>query len=514
MCKKDIPVHLFACIIVFGLAIIGCGEHGIEPNTNNPDVQEPTPIIPIFDSIYDASHNLYIVNDDAPNYGPHTPNTPLTKEEEMIGSTLSEYATEMLSEYNTEGDENIIVSPLSATMLYAMMANFVDDSKGGNAFKEGIGIEAANNEDVNSYFQKYIATQKGKDANQDEVDNGISVDNHLWMDEKSSVYNSFLSTAKSFGYEVKGVNISDESTIETINDAISSQMGSNDATLKSSANNGATSMITSTITFKDEWETEFLVDSTQNNVFKNSNGSTTICKLLHATRKGRYNKYHYFSLMEIPYKGFNYSMYIALPHEGVSLIQVLTELNNKGINQCMEMVRDTTRSYHGEYLINRDTVTVHGTYVVVDTLISDTVFNVAIPVFKLCTATGLNPNSTIGKSATKSMYKTYMTKVSPNGFKLGNVFQACEFEVNENGTSASSSGSIPNVGIGLGVTPHINEQKSIVVVDGNGSDFEIPKGRKIQEKVVVPFYAMHPFIVFIRDNNCGTIPFACSIRSL
>jgi len=246
----------------------------------------------------------------------------------MIGHTLNEYATEMLSEYDTEGDENIVVSPLSATMLYAMMANFVDESKGENAFKEGMGIEASNNEDVNTYFHKYIDMQKEKDVYQNEVDNGISVDNHLWMDKNSSIYNSFLSTAKSYGFGVKGMDISDESTIETINDAISSQMGSNDATLKSSANNGATSMITSTITFKNEWETKFYVDSTQKNLFTNFNGSTTTCKLLHATRKDRYYKFLYFNMMEIPYKGFKYSMYIALPHDGVKLSQVLTELNN------------------------------------------------------------------------------------------------------------------------------------------------------------------------------------------
>ena len=514
MSRIKFPGYLLAYTIIFGSAITGCNKHDIEPNTNNPGAQEPEPIIPTYDSIYDASYNLYIVNDDTPNYSPHAPNTPLTKEEEMIGHTLNEYATEMLSEYDTEGDENIVVSPLSATMLYAMMANFVDESKGENAFKEGMGIEASNNEDVNTYFHKYIDMQKEKDVYQNEVDNGISVDNHLWMDKNSSIYNSFLSTAKSYGFGVKGMDISDESTIETINDAISSQMGSNDATLKSSANNGATSMITSTITFKNEWETKFYVDSTQNNLFTNFNGSTTTCKLLHATRKDRYYKFLYFNMMEIPYKGFKYSMYIALPHDGVKLSQVLTELNNKGINQCMEMVSDTTRSYHGEYLINRDSVTSHGTYAVVDTLISDTVFNVSIPIFKLCSAMGLNPNSTKGISATKSMYKTNMTKVSPNGFKLGNVFQACDFEINENGTSASSSGSIPNVWTGVGVTPHVNEQKSIVVVDGNSTDFEVPKGRKIQEKVKVPFCVLHPFIVFIRDNKCGTIPFACSIKRL
>ena len=171
----------------------------------------------------------------------------------------------------------------------------------------------------------------------------------------------------------------------------------------------------------------------------------------------------------------------------------------------MDFVSDTNRTFHGEYLIQRDTTTAYGTFNVVDTLITDTLIDIRIPKFKLQASTGLNPQNSGTNSATKIMYQTNLPKVSPNGYKLSNVFQVCNFEVSEESTSASSGGTI------------------IVITGGTSHNYSIipshdaataPKGRKIKDTVVVPFHIMSPFAVFIRENEIGTIPFACSIKTI
>ena len=42
----------------------------------------------------------------------------------------------------------------------------------------------------------------------------------------------------------------------------------------------------------------------------------------------------------------------------------------------------------------------------------------------------------------------------------------------------------------------------------------VPKGKKIYETITVPFHTIRPFAVFIREKGIGTIPFACSVKTL
>ena len=128
-----------------------------------------------------------------------------------------------------------------------------------------------------------------------------------------------------------------------------------------------------------------------------------VCKQLWTTRKGKYADLGDFEMIKIPYNGNEYSMY--------SLV-----------------LRDTTSAY--------------GTFNAVETLITNSLFDIRISKFKLQASTGRNPQNSGANSAAKIMYKTNFPKVSPNGYKFSNVFQVCNFVVNEEPTSASSGGTI------------------------------------------------------------------------
>ena len=488
-------------VLIICLLFICCSEHDVESVSTDPSQGQGS--FAQYDSTYNASHNLYVVDDDTTAYSPQKYHAPLSTEEKAIGSALNEYAVKMLADYSRTND-NTILSPVSATMLYSLMANFTDDKKSGNAFKESMGIGLAKNEDINSFFRKYI-NKKSESAKKNSENKGISFASNLWMDKKSAVYNSFLSTSKFYGFGVKGMDIQNNSSIDEINQVVNGHMGTSDVFIKQSVLQSAKPLVTSSMSFKGEWDEKFRLDSAQTNIFNNANGTKMVCKQLCATRKGKYANFGDFEMIEIPYKGNEYSMYIVLPHSEDSLEKSLVALNNKGIINCMDFVSDTNRTFHGEYLIQRDTTTAYGTFNVVDTLITDTLIDIRIPKFKLQASTGLNPQNSGTNSATKIMYQTNLPKVSPNGYKLSNVFQVCNFEVSEESTSASSGGTI------------------IVITGGTSHNYSIipshdaataPKGRKIKDTVVVPFHIMSPFAVFIRENEIGTILFACSIKTI
>ncbi len=484
--------------LIICMLFICCSEHDVESVMTDHSTGQDN--IAQYDSTYNASYNLYVVNDDTTAYSPQKYHAPLSSEEKEIGRALNEYAVKILADYSSS-DNNTILSPISASMLYSLMANFTDDKKGGNVFKESMGIGQAKNEDMNSFFRKYM-NKKSESAKKETENKGISFASNLWMDKKSAVYNSFLSTSKFYGFGVKGIDIQNNSSLDEVNQVVNGQMGTSGVVIKQSALQSAKPLVTSSMSFQGEWDEKFRLDSAQTNIFTNANGLKIVCKQLCTTRKGRYADFGDFEMIEIPYKGNDYSMYIVLPHSEGRLTKSLDALNIRGIGNCMDFVSDTTRTFHGEYLIQRDTTTAYGTFSVVDTLITDTLIDIRIPKFKLQASTGLNPQSTGATLAAKLMYQTNLPKVSPNGYKLSNVFQVCNFEVNEESTSASSGGTI--------VVATNHNYSVIPVVDAATA----PKGRKIKDTVVVPFHVIRPFAVFIRENEIGTIPFACSIKTI
>ena len=502
---KSLQIYLSVCFsssIV--LLCVCCSENEVESiQAEHSSGKEP------YDSVYNEASNLFVINNDTAKYNLQNYNSPLTSEEEKVCKSLNEYGVKLLSDYSSTNSENTILSPFSASMLYSLMANFTDEKNSDNAFKESMGIASAKNETINSFFRKFI-NQKGQFSKQDENEEQTSFASTLWMNKKSAVFKSFLSTTKYYGFGVKGIDLDQESTIDEINSFVHSEIGSNDAQIKKSSIEKSKPLVTSSISFNGEWEEKFYIDSAQTNLFANSNGSKSLCKVLRSTRRERYSSFNTYDMIEIPYKGGAYSMYVLLPHTADGLTRSLDELNKHGVTKCMDLVSDTTRSFHGEFHIPRDTTTNYGTYTVVDTLITDTIFDIRIPKFKLCSSTGLNPQNLAGNSAAKLMYQTNLPKVSPNGYYLSNVFQSCSFEMNELSTSASSDGSITIIGTFTG-TPNTHHEYSIVpsIIDET-----VPKGKIIKETVVVPFHVAYPFAVFIRENEIGTIPFACSIKTL
>ena len=494
-------LSVYLCLILAMLCVC-CSKDEVESILTSSE-EEMVP----YDSIYNATYNLYVINNDTTTYNLQDYNSPLTSEEIMVCKSLNEYAVKLLEDYSSANNENTILSPFSASMLYSLMANFTDEKKSDNAFKESMGLASANNKDINTFFRKYI-NKKSQPPKSDINEELLSFDSNLWMNKRSAVYKSFISTTKYYGFGVKGMDFEQESAIDAINSFVNAKIGSNDALIKKTSIEKSKPLVTSSMAFKGEWEEKFYVDSAQTNLFANMNGSKTLCKVLRATRKGHYSCFDNFDMMEIPYKGGLYSMYILLPHTADGLSGSLTELYKQGVVRSMNLVSDTTRTYHGEYLIPRDTTTSYGTYTVVDTLITDTIFDIRIPKFKLCASTGLNPKNLAGNSATKLMYQTNLPKVSPNGYSLSNVFQSCSFEINEQSTSASSDGSIT-----ITFTGNPNTHHDYSIVPGLFEE-AVPKGRKIKDMVTVPFYVAHPFAVLIRENEIGTIPFACCIKTL
>ena len=411
---------------------------------------------------YDASYNLYIVTDSVePNYNTDF-SAPFNATEKRINSRMNDFAVNSLIDYSSDNSENLMISPVSLSIVYSMMSDYVGD-KDNNAYKENLGINDFMNGDIRSYCCKLI-NQSNNLGLQNKAEYGIS--NSLWIQEQTPVYRSFVESSKSYKVNIKGINLNQQNSLERINQAIQGQTYSDQTGISKIYDKNATSLVTSTFKFKNEWKEQFGIDSSHKEAFANVDGTEYKCDFLYSQRNTNYASFQNFDMVEIPYKEGQFSMYIVLPHDADKLNQALSELQRNGLENCMnKMTRNNV--------------------------------NILLPKFKYSVSTSMANHNQKAMAVVKKMYQTNLPKVSPQGFMVGDMFQSSTLEITESGVMTQTEvvsdfhgGAQPGF---LGATPGGSDKPSSTVID---------------------FVVNHPFVLFIRNTEQDVISFACCIKSL
>lgn len=403
---------------------------------------------------YDSNYGLYVIDDGQDIYEKGDSYSAFNDTEEMIGKALNDYAVRMLIDYGNDND-NALLSPISASVLYSMMANFTDDNA-SNSFQEGMGISNYSMRDINSYCRKLMYRENTSGEN-------LTIQNNIWINNNSSVYNSFLSMAKMYKAKVKGIEFGSTAGNTAMNNSIGNKMKNVDISKKSSWD-GVNMAVTSSMYLEKKWKKKMTVSSTKYE-FVNIDGSIYEGKMLISTQYARYANYHNFDILEIPYEGADYCLYIVYPHESGLLKQSLQELNTVGFVTCINTMKEEK-------------------------------VDIRIPKFKCEGLIDLNPSGKAAKTEIKNLFQTKLPKVSPSGFSLSDVYQACSMELNQEGMSVSveSSGIEVDISEFIGTTP------------GSGSSSETPKSKE--------FLINHPFAIFFRSSKLGVIVYGSCIKNI
>lgn len=410
---------------------------------------------------YSTDYGLYIIDDsDDVNVNADDVTAEFNAVEMQIGKKLGDNAVSMLLDYG-EDKKNIVVSPLNATILYSMMANFTDERK-ANTFHQGMGIDGFSIGDVNSYCQKVI--YKNEHAKDSQNENSLTIENCIWIRANESVYKSFMDMTKSYDVNVKGISFSSGSETEQMKSALMSKMSNDYSGLNRNTWDGVKSVITSSMTLKKEWSEKMNVIQGTEYEFENADGSISNYTMLKKQRKANYADFESFSILEIPCSDIDYSMFVVYPHSTDLLNKSLQEIQQMGMGQCISLMREK-------------------------------VVDIEIPKFKYEGVTELNSQkNTVTKI--QKMYQVNMPKVSPKGFSLDNIYQACSIELTETGTYVKAQSTVP--GTTITSQPYIGSTPG-----GSSPSVE-----------VLSFHVNHPFAIFIRSSKTGSIPYACCMKKL
>ncbi|MDR3193842.1 MAG: serpin family protein [Tannerella sp.] len=378
----------------------------------------------------------------------------LTKGEQAVMQGNNAFAFELLKEVfrNEAEEENIFLSPLSATLALAMLNNGAAGETQAQ-IQTALGYGEQSREDVNGYFQKMITAMQ-------ELDNSVSFEsaNSLWIAENLPVLAPFREVNQTyFDAEARNVDFADPATLELINGWIAEKTHDLIPKFLDRLNPALRMILVNALYFKGAWTLRFDVKNTKDAPFYNANGAAPDVKMMDFAEAVQlnYRQEAAFELVELPCGNKAFGMVLLLPHRDASLASIIEGLDAEAWESYVSGMRPQRLElrlprFKSEYkrTLNEDLM-------------------------------ALGMTSMFGTNADFSL-------ISDEDLLVSHVLQKTFIEVNEEGTEAAAVTGIPIV-----------EMAAPIV-----------------EPVIPVLEFNRPFIYFIKEKSTGTVFFTGMIRNL
>lgn len=216
-----------------------------------------------------------------------------------------------------EQSENIILSPLSASMLLGMLMNGADGETLAQ-IREMLGFEDAPIDEINDYYRQLIDVLPALDQY-----TLLNLANGIWVAERFPLQADFVQAChQSFDAEAKNVpTFVDDNVLADINRFAAAHTNNRikDIIDRSMVDDNTVMALVNALYFKAKWKDKFKATQTHKQKFTTLNGVEIQTDFMHRTDEMTYNEGDDFQLLELPYKGSKYCADIILPAEGIDI---------------------------------------------------------------------------------------------------------------------------------------------------------------------------------------------------
>ena len=219
-----------------------------------------------------------------------------------------------------EPGENLVVSPYSAGVALSMVAE---------------GAEGQTREEfdraLNGCLFKVVDL-----GNNDTVT--VKSANSVWITDDFSVRNRFVGLLeKDFKAEVVNLNFADPATVRAINNWCSEHTEGRITEIVDRLSPGMVMLLLNALYFNAPWADAFPVENTKPAAFHSVAGEVQV-PVMTKTDRMNYAEYQGAQMVEIPYEGERYAMYVVLPPVGMSPDKMITYVNEGLYDQAMSMM--------------------------------------------------------------------------------------------------------------------------------------------------------------------------------
>ena len=217
-------------------------------------------------------------------------------------------------------DENVVTSPYSAAVCLSMLA-------------EGAGGETRAEFDSALGGIMFKAEELG--SNDTVV---VKSANSIWIDDNFSIRNSYADLLqKDFEAFITTQRFSDPATVKAINNWCQEHTEGKIGDMIDRLSPGMVMVLVNALYFNAPWADAFDPELTSEDVFYGKSKSGKV-SMMHRTGQYNYAQVSGAQIIQLPYEGGRYSMFVALPPAGADLDKLIPHITEGAFNSALEMM--------------------------------------------------------------------------------------------------------------------------------------------------------------------------------
>lgn len=336
-----------------------------------------------------------------------------------------------------------VISPLSVSYLMGMLANGAD----GDTQKEilaSLGVSDVTLQTLNESYRALLNSTATADKQ-----TTINIANYIAADKHFSLKSDFRNTVgKMYDAGVESLDFSSSKAVDKINQWCSKQTNGMIPKIVDQLSASDVAVLMNAIYFEGTWETPFEKELTKEENFRGYTRDIKRVQMMHQEDNFSYLNNNTFEAVTLPYGNRTYNMTVLLPKEGVSIEEMMKQLDAQKIGS---LYRDMEKC----------------------------VVDLKLP--KFTTSTEVVLNDAISKLGAPSIFTgaANFKNMSDASIFISKMLQKAKIEVSEEGTKAAA------ITAGMVAMTALNPD----------------------EPRHVKFHANRPFVYIITERQTGAIFF-------
>ena len=245
------------------------------------------------------------------------------------GSATYDFALNLLrASVDEASGESTLVSPLSVLYALAMTENGAD----GETLAQMEQVTGMSADELTDTLKAYLLRA-------DADDSPLSLANSVWLrdSEGLAVEDSFLETCGGrLGAQVFSAPF-DDSTVADVNAWINEKTHEMIPNMLDRISDGTQLLLVNALAFEGAWEEPFDSALVTPDTFTSEDGTERDVDMMHST-EGTYLEGELATGFAKPYEGYDYLFVGLLPAEGVTVAELLEDLDGEGLSELLEPV--------------------------------------------------------------------------------------------------------------------------------------------------------------------------------
>ena len=256
-------------------------------------------------------------------------------ETEIIRAS-NRFAFDLLAQVNRP-DENLFLSPLSASMALGMTMNGAAGET-WNQMRDVLGFGSLAQEEINASYKSLLELLVDLDPTVE-----TAIGNSVWTRQGFPVHSDFLDTVReAFDAEVAELDFASPAASVRINEWVKAATNGRIEDIVPAVIPDIVIMyLINAIYFKGPWTSQFDPSDTRSEPFHLDDGSTRTVPLMTLREELPYQESSRFQAVDIPYGGRAFAMTVLLPQQGLSVDTLAATLNAGKWEDIADAFHDT-----------------------------------------------------------------------------------------------------------------------------------------------------------------------------